>query len=132
LTAPVAPRVDGRPHRLLAPADLSAPARAIWTQIVGSLSVEHFRASDSPLLRSYAEITATADMAARELAKGAVTAGKASPWLNVQERAIRAQATLAMRLRLCPSARTDPRTTAREQAPATLQVVDFSRLRKRK
>jgi len=71
-------------------------------------------------------------MAARTLAKGAVTAGKASPWLNVQERAIRAQATLAMRLGLCPSARTDPKTTAREQTPATLQVVDFSRLRKRK
>jgi phage terminase small subunit len=124
--APTA-RVDGRPAALVMPAGLSDPARAVWVQAVAAVPPEHFRVSDVPLLRSYCESTAMADQASAALARdGFVVDGKASPWLVVQEKAIRAQATLALRLRLCPSARTDPKTTGRERQ--TYPVVDFSEL----
>jgi phage terminase small subunit len=113
-----APRVDGRRPRLPTPADLSKEAQRIWTAIVASVPPEHFRPADAGLLHSYCEVTASAKLAARELeAAGHVVDGKASPWLNIQERAIRAQALLAAKLRLCPSARTDPKTIGR-QAPS--------------
>jgi hypothetical protein len=78
--------------------------------------VEHFRASDMPLLRSFCESTALADQSAAALAQdGPIIGGRASPWLVVQEKSIRAQAALALRLRLCPSARLDPKTVARQR-----------------
>jgi hypothetical protein len=64
-----APRVDGRPSVMLAPRDLSDAARVIWQAIVASVAPEHFRASDSPLMRSFCEATALADRAAAELAE---------------------------------------------------------------
>jgi len=110
-------RVDGRPDRLAAPGDMSPEAARIWRSITKSLPAEHFRASDAPLLRSYCESTASADRAAHELAtNGHVTGGKASPWNVVSEKAIRAQVSLSLRLRLCPSARTDPKSAGRERA----------------
>jgi phage terminase small subunit len=125
------PRVDGRVHRLIAPADLSPAARLVWASIVNSLPSDAFRVSDAPLLRSYCEVSATADMAAKELTKhGAVIAGKTSAWLNIQERSIRAQSALALRLRLCPSSRSDPRSIARQRPPTELPAgLDFARLR---
>jgi phage terminase small subunit len=110
------PRVDGRPEPLPLPGGLSPDAAQVWRAITESLPAEHFRPSDVPLLASYCETTATANRAAQEIAaNGAVVAGKASPWLVVQEKAIRAQATLALRLRLCPSARQDPKSAGRER-----------------
>ena len=128
LVTPTPPRVDGKQAALIVPSDLSESAKLIWRAIVSSLPGDHFRRSDEPLLRSYAEITAVADLAAQKITKeGAVVGGRTSPWLNVQERAIRAQATLAVRLRLCPSARTDPKTTGRQRLPAA-PGIDFTRL----
>jgi hypothetical protein len=76
-------------------------------------------------MRSFCEATALADRAAAELAaNGAVVGGKVSAWVQVQEKAIRAQAGLALRLRLCPSARTDPKTTGREKSSVTR--IDWS------
>jgi phage terminase small subunit len=119
-------RVDGRPAPLVPPATLSDGALAVWRQIVSTTATEHFRASDAPLLRAYCESTAMADRAAAELdAKGPVVDGRVSPWLAVQEKAIRAQATLAIRLRLCPSARTDPKSAGRRrETPANPQPWD--------
>jgi phage terminase small subunit len=128
LTVAPLPRVDGRPAPLATPAGLSDEARGVWGQIVASVPPEHFRPSDAPLLRSFCESTATADLAAARLADdGYVVGDRVSPWLNVQERAFRAQAMLATRLRLCPSARTDSRAAGRER-PAGFPSVDFSKL----
>lgn len=123
------PRVDGRPDRLAPPAHLSDAARAIWHELVAALPPEHLRPTDVPLVESYAEWTATARRAARELAEhGEVASGRASPWLVVAEKAQRAQTALALRLRLCPSSRTDPKTVGRNGG-ADGPVVDFSELR---
>jgi hypothetical protein len=62
------PRVDGRRARLQVPEDLSPPAKEVWSEIVSAVPGEHFRASDEPLLRSYAEACALADQAAAQLA----------------------------------------------------------------
>ena len=108
------PRVDGRPSRLTAPRHLSSAAAGIWREIVAALPAEHLRPSDEALMASYCEWTATARRAAAELAtNGEVIDGKPSAWLIVAEKAQRAQAALAPKLRLCPSARTDPKTVAR-------------------
>ncbi|HKQ14443.1 MAG TPA: P27 family phage terminase small subunit [Steroidobacteraceae bacterium] len=122
-----APRIDGKPLPLLAPVDMSAPARAIWDSVVAAVRAEHFHASDLPLLRSYCEASALADQAAAELAAhGAVVDGKLSPWLAVHEKATRTQNTMAVRLRLCPSARNDPKTTGRKRPPG-VPDIDFRR-----
>jgi P27 family predicted phage terminase small subunit len=104
----VVPRVDGRPERLVPPRELSAEALVIWRDLVGAVSADHFTRSDAPLLASYCEASALADRAARELAaSGPVIDGKASPWLTVQEKQVRAQVALSQRLRLSPQARFD-------------------------
>jgi len=114
-----APRVDGRPKRLALPSDLSPEAGRVWREITKTTQPEHFRPSDVPLLKSYCEACAMADRAAAELARtGPVIEGKASPWLVVQEKSVRAQTALSLRLRLCPSARTDPKSAGRERLPA--------------
>jgi hypothetical protein len=51
-------------------------------------------------------------------AGGPIVDGKASPWLVVQEKAVRAMTALSMRLRLSPQSRLDPKTVARDKTPA--------------
>jgi chaperonin subunit len=46
---------------------------------------------------------------------GAVIDGKPSPWITVQEKAVRAMVALSMRLRLSPQSRIDPKTLGRQQ-----------------
>jgi hypothetical protein len=72
----------------------------------------------APLLSGYFEAVCLAEQAARELrGGGAVIKGRASPWLVIQEKSVRAMVALAMRLRLAPQARSHPRSVARERAP---------------
>jgi hypothetical protein len=61
------------------------------------LQPEHFRPADGILLARYVESAALAETAAHELRKGAVIDGKASPWLVIQEKAIRAMTALSGR-----------------------------------
>ncbi|HEX9072974.1 MAG TPA: P27 family phage terminase small subunit [Pseudolabrys sp.] len=106
--------VDGKPPRLEPPASLSEAERIIFTALVASCDARHFQASDLPLLVRYCEACALADLAAAELRRdGAVVKGKASPWIVIQEKAVRAMVALSMRLRLSPQSRTDPRTVGR-------------------
>lgn len=123
------PRVDGRPSPLVAPSDLPAAAAKVWRGLTASTPPDHFRASDVPVLRTYCVTAAMLAEAEAELAKGAVVDGKVSPWVNVHERLSRTLATLALRLRLCPSARQDPKTTGRQKAPS-VPGVDFSRMKR--
>ncbi len=108
------PRVDGRPSRLLAPPSLKRPARAVFEQIVAASQPEHFLQSDLPLLVRYCEAVVLAAQASHNLAREPVQGAKINPWLIVLEKADRALATLALRLRICPQSRQDPRTTARQ------------------
>ncbi len=45
--------------------------------------------------------------------EGLVVGARANPWLVVQEKQVRAMVSLSLRLRLCPHARTDPKSTGR-------------------
>lgn len=127
----VAPiRAPERPP-LIAPTDLSPGARAVWKATVASVPAEHFRLGDTPLLKTFCEVSAMADQAAAELvSSGAVVNGKISPWITIQERSVRAQSTLALRLRLCPSARIDPRVAGRNRGPEVFKP-DFSTLERK-
>jgi P27 family predicted phage terminase small subunit len=106
------------------PSTLSTAAAAVWREIIAATPANHLRASDTPLLRAYCEACALADQAADQLRKrGPVVKGRTSPWLVVMEKAHRAQSSLALRLRLCPSSRLDPKTAGR--APPTPSVLPW-------
>src|SRR5688572_13362438 len=105
------PRVDGFRTRIPPPVGLSASAREVWLEVVQDVPAEHFRKSDSALLASFCEACALASLAANEIRdSGPVVNGKVSPWLAVLEKCHRSQAVLAVRLRLCPSSRLDPKS----------------------
>lgn len=98
--------------RLKPPATLSPKASEIFKRLVRSVDADHFRSVDMPLLTQYCVACAQADEASAKLAKdGAVIDGKASPWLSVQEKSMRAAAVLATKLRVAPLSRFD-RTAA--------------------
>ena len=96
----------GRRSRLRPPPTLSEPERTAFIDTVSSCKPEHFQMSDMPLLVRYCEAAVLAQQAATQLrVEGAVVGGRVSPWLCVQEKAIRELVALSMRLRLSPQAR---------------------------
>jgi phage terminase small subunit len=97
--------VDGPSPRVHPPATLDKREREVFIELVNAADSRHFRESDLPLLVAYVQAIVLADKAAAELRKGAVLKGKASPWLSIQERAIKHMVALSMRLRLSPQAR---------------------------
>lgn len=104
--------------RLEPPTSLSEAERTVFIALVNSCGPTHFKASDMPLLSRYCEQTVLADLAAIYLREeGAVAGAKVSPWVTVQEKAIRGLVALSMRLRLSPQARLDPKTLGRQQTP---------------
>jgi hypothetical protein len=100
----------------LAPSsDAPAEVAAIFAEIVRSAPADHFKSSDVPLIQAYAEAIMLARRAAVELAeRGPVIDGRASAWLIVQEKAVRAIAALSARLRLSPQHRADARSAGRK------------------
>jgi phage terminase small subunit len=110
--------VDGNPNRLLPPASLSDAERAVFVDVVTACDPTHFQPSDLPLLCRYCEAAVLGEQAALELRRGAVVDGKPSPWITIQEKAVRAMVSLSMRLRLSPQSRIDPKTLGRKEAYA--------------
>ena len=107
--------VTGNPPRLEPPASLPEAERAIFVSVVAACDPKHFRPSDLPLLVRYVEAAALADQAAEKLRiEGAVVGGRPSPWIVVQEKAVRTLVALSLRLRLAPQSRVDPKTTGRQ------------------
>ena len=106
---------DEQLPRLSPPTSLSEPERALFIAIVSACDSDHFREPDLPLLARFCEAAILAEHAALELRHGAVVDGKASPWIVVQEKCIRALVALSMRLRLSPQSRIDPKTLGRQQ-----------------
>jgi hypothetical protein len=97
----------------------------VFRQIVGSCDPRHFTEADVPLLCRFAEADVLAQRAATQLNKAPVAGGKVNPWLTIQEKSVRAQTALALRLRICPQSRQDPKTTARRAggpAPSIYQL----------
>jgi len=103
------------PPRLRPPADLTEAQAAIWRQVVDSLPAGRFHLTDRLLLVSYVQASARVVEAGEHLRRGAIRAGRPSPWFGVWERALRMQLSLARSLRLLPSARLD-RTVAGRHA----------------
>jgi hypothetical protein len=107
---------SGGPVRLSPPVGLQGTARQAFVDIVSACKAGHFQPQDTALLVEYCRATALADEAAAALSAGAVVDGKVSPWVVVQEKAQRAMAALALRLRLSPQGRS-PTIPARSTRP---------------
>jgi len=105
----VAPAVDGQPPKLVPPNDQTAAERDIFDSIVSSTARSHFRPADSPLLCSYCRAIVLEQRAAAALDRDPFDKTAMLLW----EKSSRAMTALAAKLRLCPSARQHPRSTAR-------------------
>jgi phage terminase small subunit len=102
--------------------------RAIFTEILASAPVAHFKVGDAPLVEAYAQAIALARQSAQEIsANGAVIGGRPSPWIHCQEKAHRAIAALAMRLRLSPQHRADSRSAGRKADDAPRSIYEAMR-----
>jgi hypothetical protein len=85
---------------------LPEPVRLRFIELVNAVHSEHFTDADVPLLVEYATTCLLARQAAQAIQReGAVIKGRASPWLVVSEKSLKAMSVLAMRLRLCPQGR---------------------------
>ena len=94
--------------RLTPPEGLPKPVLEIFIKTVRAVDGEHFNAVDVPLIVEYARAVHQANEAAAHLeTEGAVVDGKASAWVVVQEKSVRAIVALAMRLRISPQSRID-------------------------
>jgi hypothetical protein len=94
----------GSPSRLEPPANLRKAERALFSELVEATDPRHFRQTDLPLLISFVQATLLARSAAHNPDK-----------VDIWEKAVRVQASLATRLRLSPQSRTDPKTIGRQQ-----------------
>jgi phage terminase small subunit len=95
-----------RLSRLSPPSTLSEAERSIFLDLVTACPAKQFQKSDMPLLVRYCEANALGDLASSRLRDdGVIVGGRPSPWITVQEKAVRAVVALSMRLRLSPQAR---------------------------
>jgi P27 family predicted phage terminase small subunit len=105
--------IDITQNRLKAPDSLSDRAKQIFERLTASVNPDQFRPSDMPLIEQYANAICMAETAQNELdTNGAVVDGKTSPYIAIQEKAIRSMVALSMRLRLSPQSRFDSKTAA--------------------
>jgi phage terminase small subunit len=117
---------ETRVIRLRPPASLPDPERTAFIDLVTACRADHFHPCDLPLLCRYAELIVLCDQAAAAIrAEGAVSDGKASPWLAIQRDAIRGLLGLSMRLRVSPQARQGHRKAER---PPPISAYEKMRL----
>lgn len=108
------------------PRGLEKETSRVFRRIVGSSDPQHFVEADAPLLVEYCRAVLLAEQADRELRTGGpVVGGKTSPWIVIQEKAQRAMTALALRLRICPQARQDPKTVARRSKGPSPSVYEM-------
>ncbi len=94
-------------RRIEPPADLSATEAKLFREIVGACFPDHFTTSDVHLLVSYVQAT----LSSRHYAK----ASRKNPkFITAWDKSTRMQSALAMRLRLAPQSRVDPKTLSRK------------------
>ena len=87
--------------RLRPPSDTAHDVKIEFGEIVGSLPAAHFKAADRPLLLRYCEI---------------IVAIRTTPDMGDYAKLVGLQLRLARALRICPSARQDPKSAGREKA----------------
>jgi hypothetical protein len=114
--------------RLAPSEDAPVAIREVFQEIVRSAPAEHFQTGDAPLIQAYAEAICLGRKAAAALdEEGPVLGGRANPWITVQEKAHRAIAAMAMRLRLSPQHRQEAKIAARranDQRPSYYEMMD--------
>jgi phage terminase small subunit len=101
----------GSPGRLRPDPALAGDAKTIFLSIVGSLDPAHFLQAEKPLLELYCVAIARSRRADAKLeTMGEVLDdGRANPWLRVRMAAGKEASGLAVRLRLAPSTRLQPK-----------------------
>jgi len=103
VVTPLRPRPP-TPPTISPPAGLSAPAKAIFNEIVGCCDVDHFRRSDVRLLAVYCSAAAMVERCEPHLA-GDGDKPPDKEWISAWKEASRTMSNLAMRLRLGPQSR---------------------------
>lgn len=98
-------------QRLEAPGHLTADQKAEWVAIVDSLPADYFRPGDIPLLAAYCTAATFYKKAARDLEERGITMmdDRGREFVNPAHQILTSQASamaqMAVKLRLCPSAR---------------------------
>ena len=101
---------DVRPS-LRPPHHLTAKEARLFHEVVGNAPSGQFSASDVYLLSTFVRVTLICDDAAKALAKAN---DKNRPTrMKIMDQAVKAQALLAIKLRLAPQSRIGPRTAGR-------------------
>jgi hypothetical protein len=98
--ARMTPQIGERP-RLQPPSSLSTRERHLFRDVVASLSPEHRKAEDLPLLTLYVRGLCQCEKAARKIASGSTD----KFWLELQAAGLKAVNTMAVRLRIGAKAR---------------------------
>jgi P27 family predicted phage terminase small subunit len=104
--------------RVLPPDHLTDAQSAIWRDIVDSLPADWFRPADVPLLAAYCCADAFYRQAVAEMQSGGLvkTDDKGREYVNPAHQILTSQASamaqMAVKLRLCPSARYTEKTAA--------------------
>lgn len=104
----------GAALRLQPPEVLTVKEREFWGQIVGSVSPDHFRPADLPILAAYCQQRGIHDKALEEF-----RAGESFEKYNLVERAAKMMLSLARSLRLTPQSRMDTKIAGRTTRPET-------------
>ena len=107
--------VDGRPPRLTAPAWMSLAEKEVFDEVAAAVDARHLVRADLSMFCTFVSGVVLSRQAAAELraASPVTPQGTVSPWLRVWETAAKTVGALGHKLRLAPSAREHPRTTAR-------------------
>lgn len=91
------------------PKELTETAAKLWKDIVKSLPVDYFTASDLPLLQSYCTAFDRKNQIDKMVAEhGVMYDGEPHPGLKISRDEASLLASSAIKLRLCPSSRTRP------------------------
>lgn len=110
--------------RLSPPPHLSADQAAEWRAIVDSLPADYFRPGDVPLLAAYCVAATFYKRAAAEMDARGMTLmdDKGREYVNPHHQILTSQASamaqMAVKLRLCPSARYTEKSAATKAATA--------------
>lgn len=112
--------------RMAAPEWLNEAEGLEWTAIVASLPADYFRPADGPLLAAYCVASALHKMARAEIEADGMTIEmdngrkQMNPAVTVLQYQAGTMAQLAVKLRLAPSARYTPKSTATKAGSTAL------------
>ena len=100
-----------------APANLCESAVTLWDGIALSLPYDFFRPADIPLLAAYCTAASRKDWLDKQIEHdGIIIQGAPHPGLRMSRDEANLMATLAVKLRLCPSSRTRPESASLKTA----------------